>query len=368
MRVMVVNPKERSVRLAERPDLRRPSGTEVLLRIIEVGICGTDREIFAFEHGAPPPGAAELVLGHEALAEVVEIGPDVEWAHPGALVVPMVRRPCSSKRCAACRQGRPDYCVTGEFSERGILRADGFLSEYVLEDERYLVPVPRVLERVAVLVEPLSVVAKAAEDLAAIHARFGFAIPRPRGLVLGAGPVGLLGAMALQAADIDTYVFSREAEDDARAQLIRSFGATYVSSTTTPLERLPERIGKVDDVFEAVGVAEVAFGALPMLGPNGVFVMSGIPAQRGAVPAELSRWMRNLVLNNQVVLGTVNAGRSAYESAVHRLEQFMALFPNAVMSLLERWPLAQAPDVLVRGRGIKDVIVVGSSQPPSAQA
>jgi threonine dehydrogenase-like Zn-dependent dehydrogenase len=330
----------------------------VLLRPIEVGICGTDREIFAFEHGAPPPGSSELVLGHEALAEIVEAGPDVTWARARQLVVPMVRRPCPNPRCAACRADRPEFCVTGEFSERGIVHADGFFSEYVLEEERYLVPVPDVLEDVAVLVEPLSVVAKAIGELDAIHARFGFDLPRPRGLALGAGPVGLLAAMTFRAVDIDTYVFSREAEDSARAELIRSFGATYVSAGRTPIERLTERIGTVDEVFEAVGVAEVAFGALPMLAANGVMIMSGIPAQRGAVPAELSRWMRDLVLKNQVVLGTVNASRSAFASAVQRLEQFMVLFPDAVRSLIERSPLDDAPDALVRGRGIKDVIAI----------
>src|SRR5262252_2224368 len=158
MRTMVVNVAQRNVRIAQRQEPRRPLGDEVLLRPIEVGICGTDREIFAFEHGAPPPGSSELVLGHEALAEVVEVGPDVTWARAGRLVVPMVRRPCPNPRCAACRAGRPEYCVTGEFSERGIVHADGFLSEQVLEEERYLVPVPGVLEDVGVLVEPLSVV------------------------------------------------------------------------------------------------------------------------------------------------------------------------------------------------------------------
>ncbi len=358
MRTLVVDVEKRNVRVAQRPEPRKPRGEEVLLRLIEVGICGTDREIFAFEHGAPPPGSTELVLGHEALAEIVEAGPDAVWARPGELVVPMVRRPCPNQRCAGCRAGRPEHCATGELSERGILHADGFLSEYILEEERYLVSVPRALEEVAVLVEPLSVVAKAADELAAIHARFGFDIARPRALVLGAGPVGLLGAMTFRADDIDTYVFSREPEDSGRADLIRSFDATYVSATRTPLDRLSERIGAVDDIFEAVGVPEVAFGALPLLAANGAMVMSGIPAQRGPVPAELSRWMRDLVLKNQAVLGTVNASRSAFESAVHRLEQFMALFPDAVLSLITRSSFDQAPDILVSGRGIKDVICI----------
>jgi kynurenine formamidase/threonine dehydrogenase-like Zn-dependent dehydrogenase len=361
MRAVVVAPQEKSVRLVRRSVPRQPGGSEVLLRMVEVGICGTDREISAFHYGTPPPGSNELVIGHEALAEVVETGPEVTWARPGDLVVPTVRRPCRNPRCAACRQREQDFCMTGEFSERGILRADGFLCEYTIEGERFLVPVPRALERVAVLVEPITIAAKAADVFTTIHSRFGFNLPRMRGLILGAGPVGILAAMVLQAQGIETHVFSREPEDGARADLVRACGANYVSAGRTPLDRLAERIGKIDVVFEAVGVPEVAFGALATLAANGVLILSGVPAARGPVPADLSRWMRDMVLKNQVIFGTVNASRSNYEDAVRRLEQFMVLFPEAVLSLLNRVAIDQATDVLVRGRGIKDVVTLGGS-------
>jgi threonine dehydrogenase-like Zn-dependent dehydrogenase len=356
MRALAVVPQEKSIRLVERSVPDRPRGSEVLLRTVEVGLCGTDREIASFEYGAPPSGATELVIGHEALTEVVEAGPDVTWARPGDLVVPTVRRPCKNPRCVACREGRQDFCITGEFSERGILRADGFLCEYSIEEERYLVPVPRVLEGVAVLVEPLSVAAKAADVFNTIHSRFGFDVARMRGLVLGAGPIGLLGTMVLQAQGFETFVFSREDEDGARADLVRACGANYVSSGRTPLDRLSERIGKIDVVYEAVGVPEVAFGALPVLAANGVMILTGVPAKRGPVSADLSHWMLDIVLKNQVIFGTVNASRSNYEDAVRRLEQFMVLFPEAVLSLLSRVAIDQAPDVLARKRGIKDVV------------
>ena len=175
-------------------------------------------------------------------------------------------------------------------------------------------------------------------------------------LIVGAGPVGLLGAMVFRAQGIETHVFSREAEDGARADLVRTCGANYVSAGRTPLDHLSERIGKIDVVFEAVGVPEVAFGALPALAANGVLILTGVPAERGPVSADLSRWMRDIVLKNQVIFGTVNASRSNYEDAIRRLEQFMVLFPDAVLSLLNRVPIDQAPDVLAHGRGIKDVV------------
>lgn len=120
MRALVVAPHEKTVRLTERSGPCKPHGGEVLLRTLEEGICGTDREICAFEYGAPPQGAADFILGHEALAEVTEVGPDVTWVRPGELIVPMERRPSRNPRCLACSQGRQDFCVTGEFSERGI--------------------------------------------------------------------------------------------------------------------------------------------------------------------------------------------------------------------------------------------------------
>ncbi len=360
MRAGVVVPQDKTVRLAERPAPGHPAGAQVLLRMLEVGICGTDREIAAFHYGSPPGGATELVPGHEALAEVVETGPDVAWARTGDLVVPTVRRPCGSPRCPACRQERPDFCVTGEFTERGIAGADGFLCEYALEEERFLVAVPRALEEVAVLVEPLSVAAKAVDVFATIHARFGFDVPRPRGLVLGAGPVGLLAGMVLQADGIETWVYSREPEDDPRAALVRSFGANYLSAGGAPVERLSERIGNVDLIFEAAGSPQVAFGALPTLAANGILILSGIPAIEDPVPADLSRWMRDLVLKNQVIFGTVNAGRSAYQDAIHCLEQFMALFPGAVRSLIRRASFDEVPALLSRARGIKDVVRIAA--------
>jgi threonine dehydrogenase-like Zn-dependent dehydrogenase len=357
---MVVNPHDRTVRLVNREGPRKPIGSDVLLRTLEVGICGTDREICSFHYGRPPEGSEELIIGHEAIAEVVEAGPDTIWVHPGDLVVPVVRRPCSSKRCAACRQGRPDFCITGQATERGIVGANGFLSDYFVAKEHFLISVPQALRDVAVLLEPLSVVAKGVEAAEAIRTRLGFVMPRHSALILGAGPVGILTAMAAVAGDMTTFVFSREGDDDPRVALLKSIGVTYLSAGATPLDQLGEVVGDLDLIFEAVGVPQVAFGALPLLGPNGVYVMTGVPAPGGPAQAELARWMRDIVLRNQSILGTVNAGRSAFESAVHRLEQFMGLFPEAVRGLIKRHSIEEAPAVLERARGLKDVVTLAA--------
>src|SRR5262245_43843097 len=171
MRAVAVFPHSREVKLieVEEPQIARPIA--VNLRMLEVGICGTDREICAFPYGTLPPGSEYLILGHESIGEVVAVGPEVRDLAVGDLVVATVRRPCPHATCAACRAGRPDFCVTGDFTERGIKGADGFLTDYVVDDEAYLVRVPHALADVAVLVEPLTVITKAGDQARAIFSR-----------------------------------------------------------------------------------------------------------------------------------------------------------------------------------------------------
>jgi threonine dehydrogenase-like Zn-dependent dehydrogenase len=361
MKALAVFPSERKVRLIEQPQPKTLGSNQVMLRIREVGICGTDREICAFEYGAPPRGADRLIIGHESLAEVVEVGPDVVDVRPGDLVVPMVRRPCTHKTCLACRAGRQDFCLSGDFQERGIQYADGFLTEFVIEEEDYLIRVPRPLDDVAVLVEPLTVVAKAALQRRDIQQRLPYELRHGRGLVLGAGPVGLLGAMALVAAGYETYVYSREPSDGERGDLVRSFGATYLSAQDHAIGMIGAQIGNIDIIFEATGVSALAFAALETLGINGVFILTGVPGQKPPTEVDTDLIMRNLVLRNQLLFGTVNAGRSAYEAAIHQLEQFMTLFPASVRRLITgRSPLEGAQDLLTRRDGIKDVVQVST--------
>jgi threonine dehydrogenase-like Zn-dependent dehydrogenase len=361
MRALAVFPERRELSLIDVPKPVRRTQSEVTVRIREVGICGTDREICGFHYGTPASGSERLVLGHEALGEVVEVGSGVRTLSPGDLVALTVRRPCEAPSCVACRAGRQDFCVSGGFVERGIKGADGYMTELVVEEERYLVRVPHRLAEVGVLVEPLTIAAKAAVDLDAILRRYPWEPVGLRALVLGAGPIGLLGAMMLVARNVTTFVYSREAADSDRAELTRSFGAEYVSAGDTSLPELPTRAGKADIVFEAVGTARVAFGALSALAPNGVFILSGVPASHGPIEIDLDGIMRDIVLKNQVLFGTVNASRSAFEAAVRQLEQFMGLFPDALRSLItHRAKLEDAPDLLRRPNGIKQVVALAA--------
>src|SRR5215469_7034220 len=357
MQAIAVFPSTKSLQLVDIPQPKLQGATDVLLRVREVGLCGTDREISSFEYGSPPPGSDRLILGHESLAEVVEVGRGVRSLRPGDLVVAMVRRPCPHHECRPCRAGRPDFCMTGDYTERGIKSADGFLAEHVVDDEEYLLKVPQVLADVAVLIEPITVVTKAGNQARAIFDRLPYDPGLQRGLALGAGPIGLLCAMVLVAEGFEALVYSRDSEESKPAELVRSLGAHYVSSTRTPVESLAQRSGAFDVVLEAVGFAPLLLAATRVLKANGVLALNGVPPQAATAEVNAGRALRNLVLRNEVVFGTVNAGRRDYLSAIQHLEQFMVLFPESVHKLItHRVPLDEVPQMLMQKRGIKNVV------------
>jgi threonine dehydrogenase-like Zn-dependent dehydrogenase len=351
MKAVAIFPGTREVKLIDvaEPRIMRP--TDVRLRMLEVGICGTDKELCQFKYGTPPPGADRLVIGHESLGEVVEVGSAVTRVKPGDLVVPMVRRPCEHPDCPACSAGRQDFCYTNDYSERGIKERDGFLTEEVVDDERWMNVVPRALREVGVLVEPLTIAEKALTQIRQSQQRLPWACPVPAGrapsdatdgchraLVLGAGPVGLLGAMALRADGFETAVYSRGGADSPRGRVVAEIGATFIEAETTPVAELPARVGAIDVVYEATGVSTLAFEVLATLGTNGIFVFTGVPGRAPATATvDTDRLMRNLVLQNQVVLGSVNASREDFEAAIRDLVLFR-----------ERWP--RALDALITGR------------------
>lgn len=364
MRAVAVFPAERELRLVEQATPRIEADTEVLLRILDVGICGTDRAIARFEYGTPPAGSDHLVIGHETLGRVVEVGRSVTRVDPGDLVVATVRRPCPHAWCRACPAGRQDFCFTGDFMERGIKGRHGFMTELAVEDQRFLHRVPAGLRDVGVLLEPLTIAEKALIQVGDVQRRMpwtGRSAPggsRPRAVVLGAGPVGLLGALALLVRGFDTWVYSREPPAGPKARWAESVAAHYVSSTVTPPDALAGHIGNIDLLYEATGAASVSFEALKALGVNGVFVFTGVPGRKGPIEVDAGVIMRSLVLGNQLVFGTVNAGPDAFEAAVDDLATFDQRWPASLRSLITGRHLPEDVEYLLRGprSGIKQVV------------
>lgn len=362
MKAIGVLPARREIRLVDHPEPRVAGPDEVKLRILDVGVCGTDKEICTFQYGAPPPGFEHLVLGHESLGEVVEAGQGVQGLAPGDLVVTMVRRPCPHATCASCRHDRQDFCFTGDFTERGINKAHGFMTEFIIDRSKYMHRLPAPLRNVGVLVEPLTIAEKALIQVWDVQGRLPWTAAAgsgagSRAVVLGAGPVGLLGAMALLVRGFATTVYSLEAPDSPNAAAARAIGAAYVSARDIDVDQLASKVGNIDLVYEATGAAQVAFHLLEVLGTNGVFVLTGVPGRKHPIELDADLIMRNLVLKNQLVFGTVNAGRDAFQAAIRDLETFVQRWPGAVASLItRRYPLEAYADVLLgKPGGIKNV-------------
>jgi glucose 1-dehydrogenase len=223
------------------------------------------------------------------------------------------------------------------------------------------------MREIAVLVEPLTIAEKALIQVWEVQQRLPWSCPATAGqahphchraVVLGAGPVGLLGAMALVKNGFDTYVYAREALPNPKAEILKMIGATYLSAETDSLEALAVRVGNVDLVYEATGASRLAFDMIEHVGTNGIFVFTGVPGRKAPVEVDTDLMMRNLVLKNQVVFGTVNAGRDAFEASIRDLGAFLTSWPEATRSVITgHFPMEAHRDLLLgKGGGIKNVI------------
>jgi len=367
MRAVGIVPGQREVRILEHTAPGITRSNDVKVRSLEVGVCGTDKEICTFVYGSPPEGFDYLVLGHESLGQVVEVGSDVSTFKPGDLVVPSVRRPCPHDHCFSCRDDKQDFCFTGDFTERGIKMTHGFMTEYYVDEDRYLTYVPPALRDVAVLVEPLTVVEKGLAQVWQVQKRLPWVDDRlpeekrgrdKKAVVIGAGAIGILGAMALVARGFETWVYSRSKKPNSKSRLVESFGARYVSSESATVDQLAEEIGNIDLVYEAVGKAKVAYDVLRVLGLNGVYVFTGIPSPKPSIEIDADIIMRNLVLKNQAVVGTVNADAAAFTAAIHDLGVFMKHWPESLRGVISgRYRIEDYRDLLLGEKGgIKNVI------------
>ena len=296
-----------------------PADGEVPVKILEVGVCRTDLEICDGLYGEPPAGASALVLGHEALGQLEN----------GALVVPMVRRSCGG--CANCLGGSQDMCSTGNFLERGIKGLNGMLCEFIAEAPRYLVPIAPAARHYAVLAEPMSVVAKGLRQAGLIQRRLAWEPKRV--LVLGAGPIGLLAALTCRTLGWEVVAAARKPAASLKADIARSCGASYISTSDTPVAELPGKCGLFDLVFEATGSSDVAFDCLGSTAVNGAVCLTSVTGggARKTIPADKINC--DLVLGNRVIFGTVNAGRQDFEDGLNYLARINAEFPDALRRL-----------------------------------
>jgi threonine dehydrogenase-like Zn-dependent dehydrogenase len=342
-----------TTRVAEVPDARAAAGA-VLLRTVEVGVCGTDREISEGLFGVAPDGADRLVLGHEFLGTVEEGG---HGFSRGDLVTATVRRSCG--QCAACLAGAPDACDTGDYLERGITRLDGFASEFVAEDPANLIAVPRSLGSLGVLAEPASICARGIRHARAIGGRQPWA-PK-RALVIGTGAVGMLATFLLRLEDYEVWTAGRRPAGSEKPQLIEAVGGRYVSTTDSPPLELAGEVGGFDLVLEATGDAQVMLDTLALLRRNGVACLLGLDGREQQVRLDGRVIGIDTVLQNRAVFGSVNANRVDWLAAVEQLDRAQARWPDVLTACVGlRVPLDRYEEAFAFG-GVKATLKLGEA-------
>lgn len=352
------------LQLVDRPEPSITSADEIKLRVLQVGICGTDREEVSGGRALAPDGRGELVIGHEMSGQVVEVGDAVTRVKPGDYAVFTVRRGCGE--CLPCAMNRSDMCKTGKYHERGIWGLDGYQTEYVTDKELYLVRVPRELAPFAVLAEPLSIVEKGIDEAVRVQtarAPEASAIPNwlsgRRCLVAGLGPVGLLAAMVLRLRGCEVFGLDIVDSDSARPEWLQRIGGHYVDSRRVPTRKLDDAIGPMDLLFEAAGIAKLEFSLLDALASNGVYVLTGIPGGDGSIQIPGAALIRQLVLGNQMIVGSVNAARGHFQMGIDDLAHANLLWGGHLEKLITHKHSWNDPEEPLRNHSageIKEVI------------
>jgi glucose 1-dehydrogenase len=354
MQAIALVPGTTAVQIVDRPEPQLQAPDDVKLRILRVGICGTDREEATGGRALAPMGQPDLVLGHEMLGQVVAIGSAVQRVSVGDYAVFTVRRGCG--HCLPCDLNRADMCRTGEYHERGIWGLDGYQAEFVVDKEQYVVRVPAELEPIGVLAEPLSVVEKAIDE--AVRIQFGrlpdaqatpLWLAGRRCLVAGLGPIGLLAAMALRVREAEVYGLDIVEPGTTRPLWLEAIGGQYLDGRQVRADQVDEALGPMDLIVEATGVAKLEFNLLDALAVDGVYMLTGIPGGDRPIDIPGANLIRQLVLGNQAMVGSVNAARDHFQMAVADLAIADKRWPGHIAQLItDRYPAARFADALTK--------------------
>jgi threonine dehydrogenase-like Zn-dependent dehydrogenase len=309
MRALTVIPLQSgSAAVVDMPE-PEPGPGELLVDGIALGVCGTDREIILGDYGWAPPGSERLILGHESLGRVADPG-DTDFA-AGDLVVGVVRRP-DPEPCVACAHGEFDFCRNGKYTERGIKERHGYGSERWTVEAEYAVKLDPALEPVGMLMEPTTIVAKAWDQIEKIGRRAYFAPERV--LITGAGPIGLLAALLGTQRGLEVHVLDRS-DSGPKPELTKALGAHYHSSDVETVTKQ----ASPDIVIEATGAAQVALDVMAHNSAFGHVCLTGVSATGTKLDVDAGKLNRDIVLENDLIFGSVNANLGHYALAAEAL-------------------------------------------------
>ncbi|MBI2909329.1 MAG: alcohol dehydrogenase catalytic domain-containing protein [Chloroflexi bacterium] len=332
-------------------DVHKPEiqeADDVLVRVKEVGLDGTDFNMLRSGDQDIAPGRDKIVLGHELLGVVEVVGSKVTSVSPGDLVTMTVRRGCGE--CEPCMHNQSDMCLTGRFTERGIHKVDGFLTPYVVDKEQYVIKVPGELRQTAIFTEPLSIAEKGMEQLRVIQSRLKWSCPHPNhdfleedwggcktALVVGAGQLGLLATALLRLAGAYIYTADVLPDDTPKAALVKRMDANYLDAR----DKTPDEIvdlcctftGTLDIIFEASGAAETAVRLIPHMSRGSIYVMTGIPRGDLNIEIDAAQLVRQVVRYNQVIVGSVNSNRKHFEMALKDMRRIDSQFGGILQDM-----------------------------------
>ncbi len=334
MKAIAVFPgKAGSIHLTEvpKPSVKDvPNGRGVLVKVLRVGVDGTDKEINAAEYGQAPPGSDFLIIGHESFGQVEAVGPKITELKPGNYVAATVRRPGSS---IYDQIGTYDMTTDDTYFERGINLRHGFLTEYYVDEPEYIIRVPEGLKEVGVLMEPTSVVEKGIEQAYEIQRRLHVWRPR-RAAVLGASTLGLLATLVLRLRGLEVAAVGRTRPPYLNSRLAEEIGARYVSTQDLTLKQASDQFGPFDIILEGTGFSPLVFESMDALAKNGVLVMVSVTGGDRKVEIPADRINLGFVLGNKVAVGSVNANREYFELGAKDLSQAELQYPGWLSKLL----------------------------------
>ena len=334
MKAIAVKPGiKNSVNLVEmpKPNVNEiANGRGVVVKVLRVGVDGTDKEINNAEYGAAPAGDDFLVIGHEGFGIVEEVGPNVTELKKGDYVVATVRRPGTSIYDVI---GTNDMTTDETYFERGINLRHGYLSEYYVDDAEFIVKVPRGLKDVGVLLEPMTVVQKGITQAYEIQRRLRVWKPK-RAAVLGAGTIGLLATLVFRLRGIEVVTFGRTPKPYLNSDLVEDLGAAYVSTENISVPDYAKQHGGFDIIFEATGFSPIVFDAMQALAKNGVLVLSSVTGGDKVIEIPADKINLDFVLGNKVMVGTVNANREYFETGAKDMAQAVLEYGDWLLRLL----------------------------------
>jgi threonine dehydrogenase-like Zn-dependent dehydrogenase len=329
------------------PKISQPD--EVLVRVKEAGVDGTDFNMI--KHNLPDiaEDRNEIIMGHEMAGVVEAVGSQVTSVASGDAVVMTVRRGCGI--CPPCLHNQSDMCMTGLYTERGIHKRDGYFTEFVVDQEQYVVKVPPELIKFAVFTEPLSIAEKGIAQLRTIQSRFPWGCEHPghsfldtdwgsckTALVLGAGPLGILATALLRLAEVFTFVADIVPQNSPKANLVKKMGASYVNARGKKPADIVSACcgvaGRLDIIFEASGAAAMAVELVNYMSRSSIYVMTGIPREELLIQVDAAQLLRQIVRYNQVLVGSVNSNRSHFEAALQDIPKINARFGGLLEGMI----------------------------------